>query len=129
MRKFVLVLVAALLLAGCLAAAPAGARSVTAPAEGVVARASSGDPLIGNWYRGKMWFSVKPPNAYGKYRVSWSNGSGPRIRYTIERRVDGVYFETMNHKNTYTMANSYTVSVHYRTTAHKYVTRRFMRVE
>jgi hypothetical protein len=126
-RRLTLMIVAALLLVGCVAAAPAEARST--PMQGkTAAHASAYDPLVGNWYRGKMWFSVKAPYN-GVYRVVWSNGSGPRIRYKIRRLSDRVYYETANHRNTYTMlSNGYQVSVHYRTTDNRYVTKRFTRV-
>ena len=126
MRRFTLTILAAtLLLAGVLAVAPARAQAGTRGAP--VSAHRAGDPLVGNWYRGKMWFRVKAPNN-GRYRVAWSNGHGPMIRYTIERRWDGVYFETANHHNTYRMLNSYTVRVHYRTTKGAYISRNFARV-
>jgi hypothetical protein len=130
MRKLTLMIMTLLLLAGCIAAAPAVARTAPAPVKATTARGSVYDPLIGNWYRGKMWFSVKSP-VNGVYRVVWSNGAGTkRIRYTIQRLSDQIYYETANHRNTYTvLSNGYQVAVHYRTTEHRYITRRFSRVE
>jgi hypothetical protein len=121
MRKWTLVLVAVLLvLAGCVAAAPA--RAQAAPR-----RAFTSDPFVGNWYRGKMWFRVNAPSG-GRYRVTWSNGHGSTFHFSIKRRWDGVYYEVNNHRNTYRMINSYTVAAHYRTKSGGYVTLRFHRV-
>jgi hypothetical protein len=128
MRRLTLtILVAAMLLGAVLAVAPAGA--MAGPAKAPVSAKRATDPLVGNWYRGKMWFRVRGPNVYGVYRAGWSNGSGKLIRYKIMRRSDGVYYETGNHRNTYTLLNSYTVRVHYKTTTGRYVTRDFARVE
>ena len=121
MRRWTLVLMAALLvLAGCVAAAPA--RAQAAPG-----RAQASDPLIGNWYHGKMWFRVNAPIG-GRYRVTWSNGPGSSFHYSIKRRWDGVYYEVNNHRNTYRMVNRNTVAVHYRTKDGRYVTLKFLRV-
>lgn len=121
MRKWTLVLIAALLVvAGCLAVAPS--RAQAAPTS-----AAASDPLVGNWYHGKMWFRVRAPIG-GLYRVKWSNGSGAPLHYKITRRADGVYYETLNHRNTYRIVNSYTVKVRYRTTSKHYVTVKFLRV-
>jgi hypothetical protein len=127
MRRLTLTILAAtLLFAGVLAAAPAGAQAASKGAP--VSARRSADPLVGNWYRGKMWFRVRAPYN-GKYRVAWSNGSGSMIRYTIKRRWDGIYYETANHRNTYRLLNGYTVRVHYKTTSGGYVNRNFARVE
>jgi uncharacterized protein YceK len=120
MRRLALGVLAALLLAGCLAVVPAQAQAAPGHARAY-------DPLVGNWYRGKMWFKVNAPSNH-RYRVTWSNGSGAKLHYTIKRRADGVYYEVANHKNTYRMVNSYTVAVRYRTTDGRYISRRFARV-
>jgi hypothetical protein len=122
MRKWTLVLMATLLmLAGCVAAAPAGAQA--APK-----RALTYDPFVGNWYHGKMWFRVNAPYG-GRYRVAWSNGPGSSFHFSIKRRWDGVYYEINNHRNTYRMLNSYSVAAHYRTKSGSYITVKFLRVE
>jgi hypothetical protein len=128
MRRLTLTLLAAtLLIAGIMAVAPARSQAATRGAP-VTARSTT-DPLVGNWYRGKMWFRVRGPFSGGRYRAGWSNGSGKMIHYTIERRWDGIYFETANHRNTYRLLNGYTVRVHYKTTSGRYVSRNFARVE
>jgi hypothetical protein len=127
MRRLTLTILAVMLLfAGVLAVTPTGAQAASKGAPVSARRAK--DPLVGNWYRGKMWFRVRAPR-HGKYRVAWSNGSGSMIRYTIKRRSNGVYFETANHRNTYRLLNGYTVRVHYKTTSGRYVSRKFARVE
>jgi hypothetical protein len=127
MRRLMLtILVAAMLLAGVLAVAPAGAQAASAKAP--VSAKRSSDPLVGNWYRGKMWFRVRGPNANGVYRAAWSNGHGGLMYYKIMRRSDGVYYETANYRNTYRLLNSYTVRVHYKTTGGRYISRNFARV-
>ena len=127
MRKWILVLMAAMLVAAaCMAAAPARAQSAAQPAQ---ARASVYEPLVGNWYHGKMWFRVNVPYN-GVYRVKWSNGPGSSFHYKIMQRADGVYYEVLNHRNTYAVsANGNSVWVHYRTTTKHWVTLRFLRVE
>ena len=55
--------------------------------------------------------------------------SPARPRFKTMRRWDGVYHEVLNHRNTYTVTSDYTVFVHYRTTGHRYVTRKSLRVE
>ena len=126
MRRFMLTLLAALLLlAGVVAVAPAQAQAQPQGAPASAKRAT--DPLVGNWYRGKMWFRVRGPFS-GKFRAAWSNGSGNMIRYTIKRGSDGVYYETGNPRNTYRLLNAYTVRVRYETTGGGYVTRKFQRV-
>ena len=126
MRRLTLIVIAAtLLLMGAVAVAPACAQA--GPAGAPVSAKRATDPLVGNWYRGKMWFRVRRPSG-GKYRVAWSNGSGKLIRYTIKRRSSRVYYETANHRNTYRLVNGYTVKVHYKTTGGRYITRKFARV-
>jgi hypothetical protein len=120
-------LVALLLLAGVVAVAPTQAQAQPQGAPASAKRATATDPLVGNWYRGKMWFRVRGP-FNGKFRAAWSNGSGNMIRYTIKRGSDGVYYETANPRNTYRLLNAYTVRVRYQTTGGGYVTRKFQRV-
>ena len=124
MRRLTLMLLAGtLLLAGVLTAAPAQAQA--GPMRALASAAT--DPLVGNWYRGKMWFRVRAP-LNGVYKVAWSNGHGSMIHYTIKRWSSGVYYETANHHNTYKLINGYTVKIHYKTTSGSYVTRNFARV-
>ncbi len=124
-RSMITILAALLLLAGVVAVAPAQAQAQSQAASASARRAS--DPLVGNWYRGKMWFRVRGP-FNGKFRAAWSNGSGNMIRYTIKRGSDGVYYETANPRNTYRLLNAYSVRVRYETTGGGYVTRKFLRV-
>jgi hypothetical protein len=87
------------------------------------------DAIVGNWYKGDHWFRVRGPFG-SRYRVAWSNGSGPMIRYTIKRLSVDLYYETANHRNTYrVVAGGQKVRVHYLTTEGGYVTRTFLRVE
>ena len=120
------ILAATMLLAGVVAATPAQAQ--TAARQGTVGARGATDPIVGNWYRGKMWFRVRGPYS-GVFRAAWSNGSGSMIHYKMKRRADGVYYETANHRNTYRLLNGYTVRVHYKTTGGGYVSRNFARVE
>jgi hypothetical protein len=127
MRRFMILMLAALLLPAVLAAAPAKAETARAGSHVAVAHGYGYDPIVGNWYRGDKWFKVRPARN-GVYRVSWSNGSGPRIRYKIQRRSATVWFETANHRNTYRIISSYQLKVHYLTTEGRYITRVFERV-
>jgi hypothetical protein len=129
MRRLTVLLIVSLLLPAILIVAPA-AQAKVAPATGhTTAKGSSYDPIIGNWYRGARWFRVRGP-FNGVYRAAWSNGSGPLIRYKIERKSANVYYETANPLSTYrVLSGAYKIRVHYETTDGSYVTRIFMRVE
>jgi hypothetical protein len=129
MRKYTFVLVAALLvLAGCLAAAPARAHAAPLGAR-AAAHTYSSDPLAGNnWYHDKMWFKVGWPNSSGRYKVTWHNATGSPFSFYIARLSDNIYYETKHHRNTYTFFGGYKVKAHYLNTKDRYVNITFMRV-
>lgn len=129
MRRFTLVLIAALLVfAGCLAVAPA--RAHAAPARHMAAvHGYSSDPFIGNWSHNKLWFKVRAPVG-GRYRVTWHNSNGSRFSFSVARLSDNIYYEVRHHRNTYTVASSgVKLKAHYLTTTHHYVTLTFWRVQ
>ena len=134
MRRYTLVLIAALLvLAGCLAAAPARAHAAAPGARAAAAHTYSGDPLAGtNWSNqssyGLMWFKVGWPNSAGRYKVTWHNVSGSPWSFYIARLSDNIYYEVRHHRNTYTFFGGYKVRAHYVNTKGRYVNRTFMRV-
>jgi hypothetical protein len=129
MRKYTLVLIAALLvLAGCLAVAPARAHAAPPGARAAAAHKSS-DPLAGNnWYHGKIWFKVGWPNASGRYKVTWHNSNGSHFSFSIARLSSTIYYETRHHGNTYTFFGGYKVRAHYVNTSGHYVNVTFYRV-
>jgi len=128
MRRLMILLLVCLLLPMALAVVPA-AHAQAAPAGTHATARQATSAIVGNWYRGKMWFRVRGPWA-GRYKVAWSNGSGPMIKYTIKKLSVDLYYETANHRNTYrVLSGGQKVRVHYQTTGGGYVTRTFLRIE
>ena len=130
MRRSTLVLIAALLvLAGCLAVAPARAHAAPPGARATAAHTYSSDPFIGNWSHDKLWFKVRAP-VDGRYRVTWHNSNGTSFSYYVARLSDTIYYDVQRHRNTYTVASSGAqLRAHYLTTKHHYVNVTFGRVQ
>jgi hypothetical protein len=134
MRRYTLVLIAALMvLAGCLAVAPARAHAVPLGARAAAAHTYSSDPLAGNnWSHqssnGLMWFRVGYPNYSGRYKVTWHNASGSHFSFYIARLSDNIYYEVKHHRNTYTFYAGYKIRAHYVNTKGHYVNVIFERV-
>ena len=133
MRRNTLVLIAALLvLAGCLAVAPARAHAAAPGARAAAAHTYS-DPLAGhNWYHGSgsslMWFKVGYRNYAGRYKVTWHNAHGSPFSFYIARLSSTIYYEVKHHGITYTFFGGYKVRAHYVNTKGRYVNITFMRV-
>ncbi|HZL65122.1 MAG TPA: hypothetical protein VFD50_09330 [Thermoleophilia bacterium] len=130
MRRYTLVFIAALLvLAGCLAVAPAKAHAAPLGARAAAAHTYSSDPLAGNnWYHDKMWFKVGYANYAGRYKMTWHNASGSHFSFYVARLSDNIYYEVKNHRCTYTFFGGYKVRAHYVNTKGRYINVTFMRV-